>query len=124
MKLLQVLKLLSNKLVFIFVFFAFLFLSCEKNERKHENESIIDYSFFVAGHVYGSPGVDNAGVHPPFKNQFEYLKNDPTMKFGVFTGDIVPIGTENKCVDFRLISLNTKNIFEMGELEEHIYKVE
>ncbi|MCH2213554.1 MAG: metallophosphoesterase [Flavobacteriales bacterium] len=52
------------------------------------------YSFFVAGHTYGKPGVDNAGVHPPFKEKFELINNDKYIEFGVFTGDIVKNSTE------------------------------
>ena len=48
----------------------------------------------IAGHTYGAPGVDNEGVHPPLKNKFDFIKNDQTIEFGVFTGDIVPTGTE------------------------------
>ena len=51
------------------------------------------YSFFVAGHTYGTPGVNNVGVHPPFKAKFEYIQNRNEIQFGVFTGDIVITGT-------------------------------
>ena len=57
-----------------------------------QNDSVL-YSFFVAGHTYGSPGVDNEGVHPPFKAKFEYIQNRNEIQFGVFTGDIVITGT-------------------------------
>lgn len=46
------------------------------------------YSFFVAGHTNGQPGVKN-GIHPPFKEKFEYIRSRPEIKFGIFTGDIV-----------------------------------
>ncbi len=46
------------------------------------------YSFFVAGHTYGVPEVDNPGVHPPFKALLPQL-NSSRLDFGVFTGDIV-----------------------------------
>jgi len=46
------------------------------------------YSFFVAGHTYGVPGVNNTGVHPPFKARFSQI-NSSRLDFGVFTGDIV-----------------------------------
>ena len=48
-----------------------------------------EYSFFVAGHTYGSPGVNNVGLHPPFKAKFDYINSRPKIKFGVLTGDIV-----------------------------------
>lgn len=47
------------------------------------------YSFFIAGHTYGKPGVDNVGVHPPFKAKFPYIQSRSEIKFGVFTGDMV-----------------------------------
>lgn len=47
------------------------------------------YSFFVAGHTYGKAGVNNEGLHPPFKAEFPYIKSRPEVKFGVLTGDIV-----------------------------------
>ena len=50
------------------------------------------YSFFVAGHTYGKPGVNNVGLHPPFVDQFELINDDPQMEFGVLTGDFVKDG--------------------------------
>lgn len=47
------------------------------------------YSFFIAGHVYGTPGVNNVGFHPPFKAKFDYIKSRSEIKFGVLLGDIV-----------------------------------
>ncbi len=47
------------------------------------------YSFFIAGHTYGSPGTDNVGFHPPFKATFEYIRSHDNMQFGVLVGDIV-----------------------------------
>lgn len=47
------------------------------------------YSFFVAGHTYGAPGVDNEGFHPLFKQKFNYIQSRTEIKFGVLTGDIV-----------------------------------
>ena len=35
----------------------------------HGQGDSTSYSFFVAGHVYGAPGVNNVGVHPPFKQK-------------------------------------------------------
>ena len=55
-------------------------------------EGQTQYSFFVAGHTYGVPGVDNEGVHPPFKPWFAEI-NSQNIDFGVFTGDIVIRGT-------------------------------
>jgi len=49
------------------------------------------YSFFIAGHTCGKPGVNNAGLHPPFKDKFEYIQNRTEIKFGILTGDIVQL---------------------------------
>ena len=53
------------------------------------------YSFFIAGHTYGKPGVNNIGLHPPFKAKFPYIKSRPEIKFGFFLGDIVPPGWDS-----------------------------
>lgn len=68
-----------------------LFTACSKGSKDNPKT---DYSFFIAGHTYGKPGVDNIGVHPPFKVKFGWIKNDTLIHFGVFTGDIVIRGTE------------------------------
>ena len=47
------------------------------------------YSFFVAGHGYGKPGVNNVGLHPPLVEQFDLINDYPGMQFGVLTGDFV-----------------------------------
>lgn len=49
------------------------------------------YSFFIAGHVYGSEGVNNPGVHPPFKARFPLIREDSLMQRGFFLGDMVYI---------------------------------
>ncbi|MDD3859538.1 MAG: T9SS type A sorting domain-containing protein, partial [Bacteroidales bacterium] len=54
------------------------------------------YSFFIAGHVYGTPGVENVGFHPPFKAKFEYIQGREEIEFGVFLGDLVYWGSEEK----------------------------
>ncbi|MDD3860364.1 MAG: T9SS type A sorting domain-containing protein [Bacteroidales bacterium] len=51
------------------------------------------YSFFIAGHVYGSTGVNNVGFHPPFKEKFEYIHSREEIKFGVLLGDMVINGS-------------------------------
>lgn len=53
-----------------------------------QQDSIV-YSFLVAGHTYGEAGVDNPGLHPPFKDRFGYIQNREEIQFGFFTGDIV-----------------------------------
>ena len=51
------------------------------------------YSFFVAGHTYGKPNVNNEGFHPPFKAKFDRIRNDAKIDFGVLTGDVVIYAT-------------------------------
>ncbi len=67
-----------------------------KGEKISDNSETIkislpvtEYSFYVAGHVYGVPGVNSDGVYHPFKNKFDYINYHPYIEFGVFTGDIV-----------------------------------
>ncbi|MDD2634997.1 MAG: T9SS type A sorting domain-containing protein [Bacteroidales bacterium] len=54
------------------------------------------YSFFAAGHLYGAPGVENIGFHPPFKAKFDYIQGREEIEFGVLLGDIVIYGTQNQ----------------------------
>jgi hypothetical protein len=74
------------KLVFMLWLFGIVLISCKQN-----SEPV--YSFFVAGHVYGQPGVDHRGVYPLFQLKLDSIQSDSTVKFGVFTGDIVIGGT-------------------------------
>jgi len=48
-----------------------------------------DYAFFTAGHVYGYPGVDNDGFHPPFTESIPFLNDYENLDLGLFTGDVV-----------------------------------
>ena len=61
--------------------------------------SDIQYSFFVAGHTYGHPGVDNTGLHPPFVDKFQYIKSRNEIELGFLTGDIVKESTEQDWID-------------------------
>lgn len=79
---------LKQKLILLSAIF---FLACYDSQ---ETSQEIEYSFFVAGHIYGRAGVDNVGMHPPFKSKFQMLKVDEKVKFGVFTGDMVLSSTE------------------------------
>ncbi len=74
------------------------------------------YSFFVAGHTYGKPGVDNIGLHPPFKAKFDYIKSRQEIKFGVLTGDIVPAPSPEDWdeVDADIDSLGLPVYFAVG----------
>lgn len=78
---------------YVVFFLGLSIVSCSDEHKGNIEKSPIEYSFFIAGHTYGAPGIDNEGVHPPFKNKFDFIKNDKHLDFGVFTGDIVPFGT-------------------------------
>jgi len=73
------------------------------------------YAFFVAGHTYGETGVNNPGVHPPFRGFFPRL-NAMGLDFGVFTGDIVIAGTPTNWdeVDADLAELHVPVYFAVG----------
>lgn len=90
--------------------------SCDKNEDGTTEESPISYSFFIAGHTYGTPGVDNDGLHPAFKNKFDLIQSDGHIDFGVLTGDIVITGTEQNWneVDNDIIDLGLPVYFAAG----------
>tara|TARA_B100000965_G_C19553882_1_gene741319 strand:- start:194 stop:1150 length:957 start_codon:yes stop_codon:yes gene_type:complete len=45
------------------------------------------YSFFVAGHVYGTPGSEYEGIYKPFKNNKKL--NECSLLFGFLLGDTV-----------------------------------
>ena len=75
------------------------------------------YSFFVAGHSYGQPGVNNKGLHPPFKGKFDYIKSNNKIEFGVLVGDIVsanPIEQDWIEVDLDLDTLGLPTYFAVG----------
>lgn len=75
------------------------------------------YSFFVAGHTYGQPGVDNEGFHPPFKEKFEYIQSREEIVFGVLTGDIVkpnPIAQDWEEIDADIEGLGLPVYFAVG----------
>lgn len=77
----------------------------------------IAYSFFIAGHTYGKPGVNNIGLHPPFKGKFGYIQNREEIKFGVLLGDIVspdPIAQDWDEVDTDIDSLGLQVYFAVG----------
>jgi len=82
-----------NKHILLIILTSVLILGCSSSSSQ-ENR----YSFFVAGHVYGFPGEpkDNIGVHPPFKNKLNIIKNNELIEFGVLTGDIVENGKDEK----------------------------
>ncbi len=70
------------------LFFAMLF---SVNLLIAQNKSNL-YSFFIAGHTSGKPGVNNIGLHPAFKDKFGYVKSREEIKMGFLLGDIVVQG--------------------------------
>ena len=79
-------NIIKNILLLFLISFI---LSCQKETITPNNS----YSFFVAGHTYGQPGADNAGLHPPFEQKFAFL-NNRKVSLGFLTGDIVIKSTE------------------------------
>ena len=77
------------KILPLIVLCLFAATSCDDDETKEES----NYAFFIAGHTYGSPGANNEGVHPPFKENFDLIRDDNLVEFGFFTGDMVFIPT-------------------------------
>lgn len=75
-----------RKILFFLYSFSFLIVA------NGQTDTVL-YSFFVAGHTYGAPGVNNIGLHPPFKAKFDYLQSRNEIQFGVLTGDIVIWGS-------------------------------
>lgn len=70
------------KSIFFFLSIIALFNSVSAQQLK--------YSFFVAGHAYGSvDDVPDPGMHPPFVDYFDEINAYPGMSFGVLTGDVV-----------------------------------
>jgi hypothetical protein len=99
------------KIKLFFILFLLMW-SCGEQEAIQPQQS---YSFFVAGHTYGAPGVDNIGFHPPFKEKFYLLQNDE-VRFGLLTGDIVWKGTEQNWdeIDRDIDSLGIPVYFAVG----------
>ena len=73
------------------------------------------YTFLVAGHTYGATGVDNPGVHPPFKAWFPWI-NEHHPRFGFFAGDTVIYGSKQNWdeVDADVASLTFPIHFVVG----------
>jgi hypothetical protein len=83
----------------------------------HAQNDSVPYSFFVAGHTYGQPGVNNVGFHPPFKQKFPYIQSRPEIDFGVLTGDIVspfPISQDWDEIDAEIDTLGLPVYFAVG----------
>ncbi len=78
------------------------------------------YSFFVAGHVYGSSYRKAPGLHPPFVAEFDSIRQYPNMRFGIFTGDIVYYSRDEywDVVDREVEQLGINVYFTTGNHDE------
>ena len=63
--------------------------ACSGSKETLELDSPVEYSFFVAGHVYGSTENYQGGLYDPFMDYVDSLNNDPNMDMGFLAGDIV-----------------------------------
>lgn len=90
-------------------------IGCDE-EYIETTDSPLNYSFFVAGHTYGSPGVNNPGLHPPFEAFYDTINNYPKMAIGILTGDIVQSSTAQNWddVDTSLKRLDVPIYFALG----------
>jgi hypothetical protein len=107
-------NLLRSQIIIIFLGLLLL-SSCSKEEIPEIPKKSEPYSFFIAGHTYGKPGIDNPGLHPPFEEKFNLI-NSRMVDFGVLTGDIVNVSTTPNWdeVDSSLKDLNCEKYFAVG----------
>lgn len=68
-----------------------LFSACSGEEEK---EVLPDYSFVVAGHVYGHPDRFTSSVYPPFIKSLDSLLGNKRPDHIILTGDVVAHPTE------------------------------
>lgn len=61
----------------------------DKIEKVESVDAEAEYTFFVAGHVYGSHNGDYIGIYPSLKEELFYIGKYVDLEFGVFTGDVV-----------------------------------
>jgi len=111
-------KILFEKIIYPFFFLLMIlfYSSCQKEPIPEiEPEAYNPYTFFVAGHVYGSPGTDNVGFHPPFREKFDLI-NKRNTSIGFLLGDIVNVSTEKNWneVDSVLQYLENETFFAAG----------
>jgi len=84
--------------------------SVQRLENNFENGTCINnnqgYSFFVAGHIYGTPGVEYNGIYEPFKTNSE-LDNCLFMPLGFLLGDTV---VEASNLEFNILKDDLESI--------------
>ncbi|MEL6922966.1 MAG: hypothetical protein AAFO94_02885, partial [Bacteroidota bacterium] len=76
----------------------------------------VAYSFFVAGHAYGTPGKPQLGLYTPFVEQFEWMQMEAELQFGVLTGDVVVTSNDANwdAVDEQLDQLGVETYLAAG----------
>ena len=102
----------------IFFLCVIMFLqACRKDKiRPADLNNKVEYSFFVAGHTYGSSSDFTGGLYQLFKAKFEWINNDSLIQLGILTGDIVKYATAENwdMVDKDLSILNSEIYFAAG----------
>jgi len=87
-----------------------------------------DYSFFIAGHAYGSPSSSNLGLYPKFYK--ELLTNKNIFDFGILAGDVTRNG-DKESWDFFDVQINNLDYkiyiapgnHDIGSTENSIKKI-
>lgn len=71
--------------------FCLFFISTLSYSQNNSICSDTDYSFFVAGHVYGDPNSDHdtIGLYQPFLNKIDEINSCENLEIGMLTGDVV-----------------------------------
>lgn len=106
----------KTKFSLLIPFLIVLVSSCQKDVITDPLPKTIEpYTFFAAGHTYGSPGTDNAGFHPPFTAKFNLI-NKRNIDLGFLLGDIVNVGSAKNWdeVDSVLNYLDNETYFAVG----------
>ncbi len=83
-----------------------LILNCSCTE---ETKTTKQYSFFVAGHTYGSPSESNEGLHNPFVEYIPELNNDSSIQLGFLTGDVFK-GPKKKYIEPAILDIDKINV--------------
>ena len=72
------------------------------------------YTFFVAGHAYGTPDAPIQGLFPPLLRMFSALNSDKSIELGMLPGDITRNGSE---AEWELVDR------QLDQLRMPVYKV-
>lgn len=107
---------MKNHFTFFVIFCVSTFIMSCGNDEPPVTSANLEYSFFVAGHTYGKPGVNNVGLHPPFENLYSTINASPLMLSGFLTGDIVLSSTDQNWdkIETSLQQLNMPIYFAYG----------